>query len=165
MDADRSCNTSRGVIGMPADLTQQPGITIHQVYLESARFSHRADFLALPPNYPIGELQTELTMAFALDSADDSKAALRATLRTMKSDGAYDFEVTVGAVVQAAAVPNFTVAEYAGTSGAALLIPFLREHVAAITGRGRFGPVWLHPMNILAIAQRFTDASRSEAEG
>jgi hypothetical protein len=40
---------------------------------------------------------------------------------------------------------------YFTTSGAALLYPFVRQVVADLTWRGRFGPVWLNPMNVAAM--------------
>jgi len=47
--------------------------------------------------------------------------------------------------------PNMPLDRYFTTSGAALLYPFVRQVVADLTSRGRFGPVWLNPMNVTAV--------------
>ena len=67
------------------------------------------------------------------------------------ADGHYKFEITVVALVGVKpGGSNMSVTEYAQASAAALLYPFARELVANITGRGRFGPLWLLPFNFVA---------------
>ena len=56
----------------------------------------------------------------------------------------------------------------------ALLYPFVREAFANLTLRGRFGPVWLNPFNVRAMAEGLPDTippdnvsppARSDAPG
>ncbi len=134
------------------DRAKEPGIKINQVFLESAAFEHRPDFLTLPADTVV-ELDTQLSIEFMIDPGDASRGAIRATAFTT-DEGLYRFRISVGAIIeQDAANKNFTLDEYIATSSTALLVPFLREAVANITGRGRFGPIWIHPMNVVALMQ------------
>jgi preprotein translocase subunit SecB len=49
-------------------------------------------------------------------------------------------------------LPNNYLDVIAGTGGT-ILLPFLREVIANFTGRGRFGPVWVNPINFRAALQ------------
>ncbi len=67
----------------------------------------------------------------------------------------YEFDVIVAATISVEdGAENMSIEEYAlGGSGRALLYPFAREAVANLTGRGRFGPLWLHPFNFIALGE------------
>lgn len=137
-------------IGSAAGANQM-GLTIRQVVLESARFSHRADYLQHSPTTPIKDLALESQFALGL-SRDRSKGALRLAVRT-KDDAKplYSFELRMVALVEVqAGQANMPLEQYAAVSGMSLLYPFLREAVANLTQRGRFGPVWLQPLNVVA---------------
>lgn len=64
----------------------------------------------------------------------------------------YEFEVIVAATISVEdGAENMSIEEYVrGGAGRALLYPFAREAVANLTGRGRFGHLWLHPFNFVA---------------
>ena len=50
---------------------------------------------------------------------------------------------------------NMTIREYLASGNCvAALFPFLREAIANVTGRGRFGPVFLDPINIREFAKQ-----------
>lgn len=46
---------------------------------------------------------------------------------------------------------KFELGTYLTSKGCALLFPFIRETIANLTARGRFGPVWLNPVNVVAL--------------
>jgi preprotein translocase subunit SecB len=48
------------------------------------------------------------------------------------------------------------IADYMASGGGPTLFPFLRECVANLTGRGRFGPLWLRPINFVQLAEQLT---------
>lgn len=133
------------------DRTKQPGLVIRQVVLESARFSHRANYLQHPPTTPIKDLALETQFTLGL-SRDRSKGALSLAVRT-KDDAKplYSFELRMLALVEVQkGQANMPLEQYAAVSGMSLLYPFLREAVANLTQRGRFGPIWLPPLNVAA---------------
>jgi preprotein translocase subunit SecB len=135
------------------DTTRQPGIRIAQIFLERAEFGHRSDFLEHPPNTAV-EAEIEIT----LDSGvlpDGSRGRLRVEVSTLRERGSlYEFRCVLTALIEGEAEGNFPLDRYVVTNGWALLFPFVRETVANLTGRGRFGSVLLDPVNILAMAAK-----------
>jgi preprotein translocase subunit SecB len=47
----------------------------------------------------------------------------------------------------------------------AMLYPFIREVVANLTIRGRFGPVWLNPFNLRGAIQAAVQQQNAAKEG
>ncbi len=149
------------------DQARGPGIRIHQIFLESASFSHRPDFLSVPSSPPPRmEISTQLQAEFAKDASDTTLGALRLIYKTDDASSLYQFSVTMIAIIaQDRDGANMTLQEYVESSAVALLVPFLREAVANLTGRGRFGPVWLHPLNVRALLGSPAIAELAHASG
>jgi preprotein translocase subunit SecB len=60
---------------------------------------------------------------------------------------------------------NMALKEFFTTGSAhAVLFPFVREAVANITMRGRFGPVWLNPVNFGALVAKGSVAASTSEE-
>jgi len=68
------------------------------------------------------------------------------------------YELKLGMTALVRVIPgqeNMTIREYLASGNCvAALFPFLREAIANITGRGRFGPVFLDPINIREFAKQ-----------
>ena len=134
------------------DPTLQPGIRIAQVFLETARFEHRADHLSFPPETKVAP---DVELSFDTGVAKDKKSGrVRIRVRTPElATDLYAFDLQLTALLQQIeGEENFPLDKYVGTNGWAMLFPFVRENLASLTSRGRFGPVWLSPVNIMAIA-------------
>lgn len=136
---------------MSTDSGRQPGIELRQIFAESVHFEHRSDSVTLPAHPAPGDLDVQMQVQFRL-ATDEQSGMLRMLVRTNpESNGHYTFEIVVVALVGVKqGESNMSVTEYAQASAAALLYPFARELVANLTGRGRFGPLWLHPFNFVA---------------
>src|ERR1017187_8999620 len=134
------------------DQSKQPGLTINQVILLEARFAHRKDALTLPSTTPVGELPIQIETKLAGKPGD--KVAMIG-LRGFTPEGAesfYALSVEIAAII--GAIPgeeNLDPYEYAKEMGPTAFFPFLREAIASITMKGRFGPVWLKPVNLVAL--------------
>jgi preprotein translocase subunit SecB len=141
------------------DPTKAPGIRISQIFLARALFEHSAEALELPPTTPLGEVDTLLNVSAAMDQNERIGMFSVAVETNPESKGLYRFHMEIAAVVECDADSNMPLREYLRTAGPPTLYPFVREAIANITGRGRFGPVWLHPTNFTALTQniRFTD--------
>lgn len=137
------------------------GLTIGQIVLVHAHFSHRDDFLNHPPNALQNvELGTEVQVRISEgayhvpDSATGRAVAgvgVRITTKQSTPAPLYSFDIEVMALVIAdSPEPALPPLEFVAQSGFATLFPFLRETVANLTMRGRFGPIWLKPLNIQA---------------
>ncbi|MGQ0640131.1 MAG: protein-export chaperone SecB [Gemmatimonadaceae bacterium] len=116
-----------------------------------ARFDQRADALSLPPTTDVGDLPISLSGEWGVEE-DGRTGIIRLRASTPENANLlYIFDIEVGMLVSV--IPgqeNLSVEEYARDIGPATLFPFLREAVAGITMRGRFGPIWLRPMNFIA---------------
>lgn len=139
-----------------------------QIYLVSAAFAHRGLPLALAHSTPIPPQR--IRVEIALDHLDGGLATqVRVAVSSISEPddepAFYDFRVEVAAIVDQVdrvAFPDFELAEVA----AAMVFPFVREAVANISGRGRFGPIWLNPFDIhglLQSARQHTESKATEA--
>lgn len=146
------------------DPTQQPGITIAQVFLERAEFSHREDVLSLPASTPF---RPDLAVRFEGGVAPDEKSGfVRVTVQTKAEERPlYNIAVSLIALFQREEKrENLPLKDYVRGAAPAMLYPFVREAVAGITWRGRFGPVWLAPFNIGATLSGAADWAPVPAE-
>ncbi len=134
------------------DRTKQPGIQIAQIFLERASFAHREDFLTLP--VPQGIPSIDFTTDFESGvSSDGRHGIVRVRARSKPEQRPlYEIDVTMTALlIVVEGQENMPLAEYVRASGPAMLYTFVRQVVADVTSRGRFGPIWLSPVNVLAV--------------
>jgi len=136
------------------DPTQPPGIEIAQIFLEEAHFSHREDYLSLPPNAQVPPPTVQVNFEGSIDEAQ-KLGVVRVGVSTNDEERPYyNIRVTMTAVVRPeAGKENMPVETYLRGPGPAMLYGFLREVVANLTWRGRFGPIWLSPFNIQAAVE------------
>lgn len=137
------------------DPLQQPGIRLVTVFLADATFRHREDAL-MTANPPKADAASG-TAQIEVEVRDVKEKSAMVVILRVSSDpedatSRYDFDVrVVGVFEPMLGVPNMEINHFAVANGGGLLYPFAREAVANLTGRGRFGPVWLNPFNIHAI--------------
>ena len=114
-------------------------------------FEHRADYLSLPHTTVVASLPLRLSGHMGLD-AEKKSGVIKLELTTDRSQSPlYSIELTIAAVISVKeGEENMPLETYAMSSGLGLLFPFVRETVANLTARGRFGPIWLHPFNFVA---------------
>lgn len=145
------------------DDTKQPGIRVDQVLLERASFDHRSDFLAFPPTTPV---QAEVSLSLSSGLTEDGKKARVQVTVASKDDQEplYRFSVLMTALFEVEpGAENFPLAEFVKTNAFAFVFPFAREAVANITARGRFGALWMKPVNIFALANATTQGTVTES--
>jgi preprotein translocase subunit SecB len=138
------------------DPTRQPGLRISQVYLSHARFHYVADPLTLLPP-PVGTqvpMNVKIEVVELEQNSGSEVAAVRVRVRSDEgSSHPYIFDVSMGAIVETEGEANYRPKDYVLNAGAALLYPFVREAIANITQRGRFGAVWIPPFNVQMVTQ------------
>jgi preprotein translocase subunit SecB len=140
------------------DTKTHPGIAVGQVFLERVAFSHRGDFLALPPDTKpeVGDVAVGLSVG---ESSDGEGGLVRIEVRTDPArNPLYNVELAMVALVRR--LPgegNLSVRDFVlSAASVSLLYPFVREAFAAVTLRGRFGPVWLDLLNPQALIAGLT---------
>lgn len=131
------------------DKTKQPGLKIDHVFLLNAHFSHREDTLALAPQTAIPDLPLSLE---AKAVGQPGVAAIR--LRAFTPDDPtllYRIDVEIAAIVSVVSgEENLEPLQYVKESGFYVFYPYLREAVANLTMKGRFGAIWMKPLNVVA---------------
>jgi preprotein translocase subunit SecB len=147
------------------DPEKQPGVRIAQIFLERANFEHRPDFLEFPPSTAV-ETEVDLTLNSGL-SPDGTKGRIQITVSSKDaSEPLYQFSFLLTALVEAEEEgANFPLTDYVRVNGLVMLYPFLRELVANVTSRGRFGPLYLNPVNFLALTSHTSAPAVKEAAG
>ncbi len=131
------------------DQAKQPGIRIGQIFLDKVSFRHREDYLSTSPRATpeVGDLDIQFAVGM---TEDESKAIIQAKASTNpENKPSYVLDLTMTALIERdPEFQNMTIHEYAETSAIPLMVGFLRQAVADITLRGRFGAIWLHPINL-----------------
>lgn len=126
-----------------------------QIYLVTAMFAHRGNQLLRPPATPL--TPQKLGVSIELDQLNDGAAAqVRVMVSTDPADGdehaLYDYAVEMAGIVEGVnktRFPDPMLVEVVAT----MVFPFIREAVANITTRGRFGTVWLNPFDVHSALQ------------
>ena len=132
------------------DEQRPPGIEIGQIFLRSVQFEHREDALAVPPH--TRDTQQRVGVQIQYGEQNDPKAialAIRIFSDPESKEALYRYSIEMVALVSSVDQhENMPLREYALKAGVATLFPFLREMLANLTMRGRFGPIWLSPFNV-----------------
>jgi protein-export chaperone SecB len=135
----------------------ETNIQIGQIFVSELSFSHRGQPQQMPTNTPIGELPLALEVSIATDG-DGKKAFV--VLRVMTRDDEdpiYRFSVTMMGIIWMTGeqtLDDDPFKRYLYQGAPATMYPFMRECIANLTSRGRFGPVWVKPMNFEIIGEK-----------
>lgn len=126
-------------------------LTIGQIILERAEFKHQDDYLRVEPTTPLEPSSVGMAVQVQRAVADPNGSALVRVSATSAEDAPYQFSVTYVLFYamepeEGGAVPE-DLDRRLMVTGATMLFPFIREAVANLTSRGRFGPSWLAPTN------------------
>jgi len=125
-------------------------LTIAQIVLERADFKHRDDYLNLALATPV-QSGVQLQIQMQRPEGDPSAPVLVRLTAISAEDATYQFTVTyvvlylIEREVEDEALTDMD--RRLLVTGSTMLFPFIRETVASLTGRGRFGPSWLAPTN------------------
>lgn len=130
------------------DETKQPGLKIQHVFLVKAHFEHREDFLALPLSHEVN-VEVKIRSGGQVDAEGAAGLFGIVVHSNDELNPVYRFRVEMACLVQVDEdAPNLPVKEYFQEMAPTMMMPFLRETVASITGRGRFGPLYISPINM-----------------
>ena len=137
------------------DESKQPGIKLQTVFLKEASFRHRIDPMGShPTDLRADSTSAELEVSVLAGSGGEMAVSVRVYDDPDVSDSRYEFSIEMVAIFdREVGKENMPLQDFALRNGAALLYPFIREAVANLTSRGRYGPIWLNPFNITAALQ------------
>lgn len=136
------------------DSTKQPGLQISQIILLGAKFAHRDDAFALPTTTGIESVPIQVEIKVSGNAGDPATVVRVRAFTGDDPELLYRFDVEIAALItKVSGEENLDPVEYGRRMGAAALYPFVREAVASLTMRGRFGPLWLKPYNFAAMTE------------
>lgn len=138
-------------------------LTVAQFVLEEAQFAHKSNYLERKPldAVPASPVDLEIELAEAQDNPEVRVVRLRAVSNA--PEALYDFRVSYIVILmldrQGEELPA-DLEQRVMVTGATMLLPFIREAVANLTSRGRFGASWMQPVNINELVLRSTAPAR-----
>lgn len=145
------------------EASEQPAFRIAHVFLDAAEFSHSVEPLSLPPNTParVGDVDVKVEIG---ENQEGTAGVVRLTVSTNpKNEPIYKFLVRMVCIFEANDPAKGQIGEFLrSASPPALLYPFLREAVANITARGRFGPILLNPYRFTPMVSPSVSSSLSQ---
>lgn len=152
---------------MPKVTKQPASLRIEELFLVSSSFSHRADFLTVDRRKPLDDHEVDAAFQLLHGLAP---SVIGVTVRVATKPGAasaYIFHAEMMAIIRVddgqESNPPHAQLLHAGVS---MLFPFVREMIANVTMRGRFGAMWIKPINVQAAIENMRGlpvASSSEA--
>lgn len=135
------------------DEAKNPGIKIAQIFVGRTTFEHDPILINDPVGTQAGAHLIQVMISGAVSEDHTAGICTVMARTTAENKGCYRFLVEVVGVFETDPdAKNMEIDEYIKHYAPATLSPFLREAVANITGRGRFGSVWLSPLNF-AVAE------------
>jgi preprotein translocase subunit SecB len=123
---------------------------IAQMVLERAEFSHREDYLSMQANIQVPTSNVGLNVQVSRAEQDHTKALVR-LIATSAEGAIYQFSVAYVAFLSLEVEGGEEIPEDIDrrlmVTGGSMLYPFVRETVATLSSKGRFGPTWLAPVD------------------
>lgn len=133
------------------DQTKPPGVEFAHIFISQSQFSHRIGYLTAPITGQ--RVNSQFMVEYEVLLRNDEKAAIgHLRVRSVPdTEEVYDILVEVTAVANVIeGAENMPLKLFMESSVPPTLYPFAREAVASLTGRGKFGPVFLTPFNFVA---------------
>lgn len=140
-------------------------LTISQILLGDAAFTHVGDFLAQPvspiPPHPVG-IEVGL-----IRGEEPNNIAVQLRVKMDAAEAPYRFNVSYLVLMAIDEMPSPLPDDFDRrliVTGANMTYPYAREIVSNLTGRGRFGPIWLNPTDFNESVKTAADATEQVAE-
>lgn len=144
------------------DETKQPGIRISHIFIARSHFEHTANAAELPPNTPVGEMPLAVNVGVGVNP-EGTVGIVSVTVATQpESKALYRLLVEMVGIIEAGSDSNMSLRDYVTKAGPPTLYPFVREAVASMTQRGRFGAIWIPPFNFAAITNELAQSASAE---
>lgn len=127
-------------------------LSIDQVIVEAVEFAHRPDHMAVVPSSVSPELSIGYQANIEIHEAPAAAMVRLAVFSQSAGDVplkyTFNLKLLVVLLFPEDAPKTELERRQVTASGIATLMPFARELLASLTGRGRFGTVFLPPVNV-----------------
>jgi preprotein translocase subunit SecB len=120
------------------------------IILEEMKFGHVGNFLARVPQATPAQ-QPALIQVEILKGAEPDRAAVRLRVSSQPDHPDYSFALSYLVLFQLSGDPIADLDQRLAATGAMMLVPYVRELLSNVSGRGRFGAVWMHPIDVSSL--------------
>lgn len=130
------------------DLSKQPGISFKSIILTKESFFRE-------PNYPM-DPNVVVNFAYSfynVEESNDYYGELTTSVKSIHDNiEALALECTfIGKFAEIPGEKNMDIEDYVKNAAPALMLPYIREHIALITQKAGVKPILLAPINIMAL--------------
>lgn len=123
-------------------------LAISQIILESVDFRHTESPLT-------SEMQlvprTETSLQIEVIEGEDNRAAVRLKIDCEAPDSPYQYHASYLVVFSYEGDPPKDLGKRLAVTGANMALPFVRELIANLSSRGKFGTTWVAPTDFNAV--------------
>jgi preprotein translocase subunit SecB len=142
-------------------------IGISQILLQDVQFRHVGPFLERDPKTPIPQTAVNVEIELQRPSEAPPQASKPAALVRLRvtsdaPEAPYFYVVNYLAILTYEGSLPEDFERRLTVTGGMMVMPFVRELVANLSSRGRFGPTWLGPVNFAKMVSG--DPSKDEAQ-
>lgn len=133
-------------------LLEASKLGIAQIFLEEAQFRHRTD----PLDMSVGQQTPPTPAEISLDlraSSDGGSVAVRLRVESKAPEATYFYSVSYIVLFTIGGAMSEQLGDQLLVIGGTMAMPFVREAVANLSQRGRYGPTWLSPVNFSDIVK------------
>lgn len=124
-----------------------PKLGIAQVLLEEVSFRHVGDFLARDLAQPIPPTPAKVNVQVVRSATEAGRATVRLKVVSDDATAAYHYAVSYLVFFTVDGPGPTDLDQRLAVTGGNMAMPFVRELVANLSSRGRFGAVWVAPVN------------------
>lgn len=128
--------------------------------LESVQFAHVGDYMSKDVEKEQGESPARLEINVHHD-ANDKKAFVRLRVTCDDPGAPYSYAVAYVAFFSYEGDAPHDVKKRFAVTGGNMALPFVRELVANLSSRGRFGTTWVGPVNFNKVVQEGEESKQS----
>jgi preprotein translocase subunit SecB len=127
-------------------------LNVSQILLQDVQFRHVGSFLERDPKTPIPQTPAGIEIELQQAAEAEKPAALvRLRVTSDVPEAPYSYTVTYLVVLTYEGPVPKDFDRRLIVTGATMAMPFVREVVANLSSRGRFGATWLSPVNFSKI--------------
>ncbi|WP_372997002.1 protein-export chaperone SecB [Lutispora sp.] len=138
------------------DINKQPGIKVNGIILVSEKFSREPDISS--------DLKTTVDFDINLnkiENTDKFNVILTTSVKGMSEEKeVFNLECTfVGLFNYINGEENMEMDDFAKHNAPAIMFPYIREHISSITQKSGIKPIYLAPINVVALLSEKESAS------
>lgn len=143
-------------------------IALEGVYCTSARFRQEAEVTGDPRRPPRSPEEVNLAVRLASRFSGEDRCEVQLEVQVIadpENRQPYSVDVVYVGRFRFGELPeDLSREQFIERNAAAILFPYVREAVGNLTSRGAFGPLWIPPVNVVAMLESGKQAESAPVE-